>query len=151
MVKNIKKTKEKLLEEKKLIAEGKIGPNISFFQSKVDEVRKIIKDDLIQDTSAPPLICDVTAQDEDVNEDGIIEKKLKDYRLNTVVFSMRMEQDLLTHIKQIAREKSAKLHIDVPYQMLISEAVIEKYPFSNNENKKNKRIKKQEKNKSSKK
>jgi len=85
---------------------------------------------LIQDTSADPILLDVNAKDENVNNDGIIENRLKNHRgSNTIVFSMRMDQDLLNHIKQIARKQSVKERIDVPYQMLISEAVLEKYPM----------------------
>ena len=89
-----------------------------------------VQDDIIQDTSAPPIACDTTIKNDNVNENGIMELRLKSHRSNNMVFSMRMDQDLLNHIKQIAREQSAKSRVNIPYQMLISEAVLEKYPMS---------------------
>lgn len=95
----------------------------------IAEFRKRTSDAEIMDTSAPPVDLDITAPDEDVNENGIIETRLKNYRKDTIVFSMRMEQDLLDHIKQVAREKSAELKVDVPYQLLMIQAIEEKYPI----------------------
>jgi len=95
----------------------------------IAEFRKRVSNAEICDTSAPPVNLDVTARDEDVNENGIIETRLKNYRKDTIVFSMRMEQDLLDHIKQVAREESVRMKRDVPYQILIAEAVKDKYPM----------------------
>lgn len=95
----------------------------------IAEFRKRASSEEIMDTSAGEMMLDLNAKDPDVNENGIIEQRLKNYRINDIVFSMRMDQDLLEHIKQIAREQSAELKINIPYQMLISEAVVEKYPI----------------------
>ena len=94
----------------------------------IAELRTRTSGEEIMNISAPPMTLDVNAKDEDVNKDGIIEQRLKNHRANNMVFSMRMDQDLLNHIKQVARQESARLKIDVPYQMLIAEAVEEKYP-----------------------
>lgn len=98
----------------------------------IAEFRKRVSDAEIMDTFAGKMVLDVNAMNEDVNENGIIEQRLENYRINDIVFSMRMDYDLLKHIRQIAREQSARLKVDVPYQLLISEAVKEKYPFPKN-------------------
>lgn len=93
----------------------------------IAEFRKRTSDAEIMDTSAPPVDLDTTSKDDDVNEDGIIETRLKNYRVNDMVFSMRMNQDLIERVKQAAREESVRLKKDVPYQLLISMAVEDKY------------------------
>ncbi len=98
-------------------------------KESIADFRKRVSNTEICDTSPPPLALDITAKDEDVNANGIIETRLKNYRKDTIVFSMRMEQDLLDHIKQVAREKSAELKADVPYQLLMIQAIEEKYPI----------------------
>ena len=95
----------------------------------ISAFKKRSERDLIQDTSAGPMICDT----DNSNADIILETRLNNYRkTNTVVFSMRMNEDLLNRVKQRAREKSAELKADVPYQLLIIQAVEERYPVKNN-------------------
>ena len=86
----------------------------------------------ILDTSEPPMNLDVTAPDMDVRSDGLIVQEGRSNALpaDSIVFYMRMRQDLLNHIKQIARELSYKEQKDITYQMLICEAVEEKYPIN---------------------
>ena len=124
MAKKVKKMKDRLLEEKKAIVEGKVGPNISFSKSKADQVRKRLKNDIIQDTSAPPINLDVTAKDE---ENKITEAKL--HPSDSITFYMRAKKDLLDHIKQIARERSYNEQKDITYQMLITDALEKVYPL----------------------
>ena len=83
------------------------------------------KNDLIQDTSAPPMNLDVTAKDE---EDKITEAKL--HPCDSITFYMRAKKDLLDHIKQIARERSYNEQKDITYQMLINDALEKAYPMS---------------------
>lgn len=98
-------------------------------KESLSDLRKRVSEGEILDTSAPSIDLDVNAKDEDVNADGIIETQLRSYRVNDMVFSMRMNQDLLERVKQAAREESVRLKKDVPYQLLISMAVEEKYPL----------------------
>ena len=76
-------------------------------------------------------MLDTTAKDPDVNPDGLItlEGRLHPNPPDSMVFSMRMSQRLLNHIKQKARELSYKEQKDITYQMLIAQAVEEKYPI----------------------
>jgi len=80
--------------------------------------------DLIQDTSAPPINLDVTAKDE---EDKITEAKL--HPADCITFYMRVRKDLLDHIKQIARERSYNEQKDITHQMLIIDALEKIYPM----------------------
>jgi len=57
------------------------------------------------------------------------EAKLHPAPSDSIVFYMRMKKDLLDRVKQIARERSYKEQLDITYQMLICEAVSEKYPL----------------------
>ena len=84
------------------------------------------KNDIIQDTSAPPMNLDVNAPDPD-NE--ITEAKLHPSPADSIVFYMRLPKKLLDHVKQIARERSYKEKKDITYQMLIAEAITNKYPM----------------------
>ena len=97
-------------------------------KESIEEFRKRTESDGIMDTSADEMMLDVNAKDEDVRSDGLIETRLKNYRRDDMVFSMRMNEELLHRIKQAARVESAKRKVDIPYQMLICEAVDEKYP-----------------------
>jgi hypothetical protein len=91
------------------------------------DLRKRASDQEIMDISPDPIICDTDNSDANI----ILETRLNGYRQdNTRVFSMRMNEDLLTHIKQIARKKSVELKRDVPYQFLMIQAIEEKYPLS---------------------
>jgi cytidylate kinase len=92
----------------------------------IRDFRERVSKDEIMDTSPDPILCD-TSND---NSNIVLETRLNNYRgSNDMVFSMRMNGDLLDHIKQIAREKSVELKKDVPYQLLIIQAVEEKYPL----------------------
>jgi len=87
--------------------------------------------DGILDTRADEMVLDLHKRD-DIYADTnsiIIETNLKEFRENTMVFAMRMNEDLLNHVKQKAREMSAKEKTDITYQMLISEAVANRYPL----------------------
>ncbi len=83
----------------------------------------------ILDISAGEMILDVNAKDE---EEKTIEGRLRANHIptNTTVFYMRMGEDLLKRVKQVARERSFKEEVDIPYQKIINEAVAEKYPVS---------------------
>jgi len=95
-------------------------------KESVTEFRDRVSKDEIMDTTADPMICETGSG----NADIILETRLGNYRsANDMVFSMRMNGDLLKHIKQIAREKSAGLKADVPYQLLMIQAIEEKYPL----------------------
>lgn len=81
---------------------------------------------LIIDTSPDPMICDTGNSDAPV----VLETRLGGYRrADSIVFSMRMRQDVLEHFKQLAREKSVSEHRDVSYQQLITEAALKSYPM----------------------
>ena len=96
----------------------------------IKDFRERVSKDEIMDTTADPIMCDTGGS----NANIILETRLGNYRdANDMVFSMRMNGDLLKHIKQIAREKSAKLKADVPYQLLMIQAIEEKYPMPEDE------------------
>ena len=81
---------------------------------------------LITDTSPNPMICDTDNSDAPV----VLETSLGGYRRSdSIVFSMRMRQDILEHFKQLAREKSVSERRDVSYQGLITEAALKTYPM----------------------
>jgi len=82
---------------------------------------------IICDTSQPPIDIDVNAKDEDP-ENVTIEARLHPNPPDSQVFYMRMSGTLLNHVKQVARERSYHEQQDITYQMLICEAVAEKYP-----------------------
>ena len=91
----------------------------------IADLRKRMSDQEIMNTSPDPIICDT-----ENNANILLETRLGNYReANDIVFSMRMNGDLLKHIKQIAREKSVELKRDVPYQFLMIQAIEEKYPI----------------------
>lgn len=88
------------------------------------------KDDIIQDTSAPPMICDVNAKDE---EEGSVlvptEGRLKSPTHNTVTVYFRMDADVQEHFKQIAREIAYKEGKDITYQQVMVEAALQVHPM----------------------
>ena len=93
----------------------------------IKDFRERVSKDEIMDTAPDPMICDTGGS----NANIILETRLGNYRdANDMVFSMRMNGDLLKHIKQIAREKSVELKANVPYQLLMIQAIEEKYPMS---------------------
>jgi len=93
----------------------------------IKEFRERVSKDDIMDTTPDSIICDT----DNSNVNIILETRLENYReSNNIVFSMRMNEDLLKHIKQIAREKSAELKVDIPYQLLMIQAIEEKYSLS---------------------
>ena len=123
MKNKIKKTKDRMIQELHDIAEGKIGPGISFSKAKCDKVRDRARDKIL-DMSAPSISIDVNSKD---IEDEITESKL--HPVDSIVFYMRMKKDLLDYVKQKARERSYMEQTDITYQMLINEAIEEKYLF----------------------
>jgi hypothetical protein len=99
------------------------------------EKRDTKKDDILN-TSAGELMLDINKKDPDVQPDSLltIEARLHpNIPANTMVFSMRMEEDLLNHVKQIAREMSYKSKKNISYQAVINDAVISKYPLPKEE------------------
>ena len=91
----------------------------------IKEFRERVSKSEIMDTTPDPMICETGKGDDSI----ILETRLGNYReANTMVFSMRMNEDLLNHIKQVAREKSVELKANVPYQLLMIQAIEEKYP-----------------------
>ncbi len=87
------------------------------------------RNDIIQDTSAPPINLDVNAPD---LENTLLESRLHPSPADSIVFYMRLPKVLLDHVKQIARERSYKEVKDITYQMLIAEAIADKYPMEDN-------------------
>ena len=68
----------------------------------VEDFRKRISDKEIMDTSSPPMDLDVNAKEPD--SPMTTEGKL--HPPDCINFYMRIKIDLLSHIKQIARERS---------------------------------------------
>lgn len=93
------------------------------------QVIPIKRNDIITDTSAPPTLLDLDAKDPDELRESLIHPP---FSSNTIVFSMRMEADLLKRVKQYARELSFKEERDISYQKIINDIVLEKFPNEKN-------------------
>ena len=84
----------------------------------------------ILDTKAGDIVLDINSPNDDVEADGVTLKNGgKSIGPNTMTFYMRMNVDLLDHIKQIARERSYNEQKDITYQMLIIDALEKAYPM----------------------
>ena len=104
-----------------------------------DGNKKIIKKkDEILDTSAPDLILDLTAVDEEKTIEGILNLgETRGTRKNMTV-SFRINEDDLEWAKKVTRNLSIKGDKDINYQKLIISTFLEKFTRPENFNKKNK-------------
>ncbi len=130
----------------KKIKKEKVGPEISSSKSEDDKIRENIivgdgttprkvRQNNILDTSPDPLIVDTSIKPDLLMT---IESRLHpNIPSDTIVFSMRMDKDLLDHIKQVAREISFKTKKNIGYQTIINEAVMEKYGIKKEKKEKN--------------
>lgn len=86
------------------------------------------RDSGILDISAPEMILDVTAKDEEKTIEGILNTNLSGVR-NDVTFSFRINGEIWKHIKQITRDISAKKETDMNYQKLMVSTFLDRYPM----------------------
>lgn len=92
----------------------------------IKDFRERVAKSEIMDTTPDPMICDTGGY----SGPTILETRLGGHRkADSIVFSMRMGQRELDHFKQLAREKSAKDHVDVSYQQFITDAALKSYPM----------------------
>jgi hypothetical protein len=119
MAKKVKKTEELQKEEKQEIIDGKRGPTISFSKAKADEVRRRLKEDIIQDTSPPPIVIEDTSA-----PPLIIEGQLQKQRNLPITF--RLAPEKIDKLKKMARERAYKDDKDIAYIDIIKEAIDEK-------------------------
>jgi len=119
MAKKIKKTEERQRETKQEIVDGERGPNISFSKAKTDKVRERLKNELIQDTSAPPMMIEDTSA-----PPLILEGQLERQRNLPITF--RIAPEKIDKLKKMARERAYKEDKDIGYIDIIKEAIDEK-------------------------
>jgi hypothetical protein len=95
-----------------------------------DGTRRVVKkDNGILDTSAGEMILDVNAKDEEEKTiEGILNESL-DGKRNDMTISFRINEEILKHIKQVAREISVGEKEDVNYQKLMVSVFLDKYPM----------------------
>lgn len=86
-------------------------------------------DGIIQDTSAPPMICDLNAPDEDRTIEGLLRMERNFTPSDNTTVSFRIPTDLLDHAKAVARTLSAEQNRDIHYQKLILESFIRVHPM----------------------
>ena len=128
MAKEIKKMKDKLVEEKQGIVDGKVGPNISFSKSKADSARRRLKNEIL-DTQADPILCDVNAPDEDRTIEGLLRLERNYIPSDNKTVSWRIPSEVMDWAQKIAREESLKQEKSIHYQKLVMGCFLEKYPM----------------------
>lgn len=94
----------------------------------IADLRKRVSDKNILDTSAGEMILDVNAKDEEKTVEGVLNLTLDGVR-NDMTFSFRTNEDIWKHIKQVARDASAKENKDINYQKLMVSTFLDKYPM----------------------
>jgi len=109
-------------------------------KDKITEVQlqeKAIKsrNNLIQDTTAGPLILDTssTTEEEGRNSDGILTLQSFSSSRSNYTYSFRITGDMVEHFKNEARKVSVERKEDVNWQRLIIGAALEKYPMEKEE------------------
>ena len=88
-----------------------------------------IKNNLIQDTSAGPILLDINAPDEERKSDGLLTLQIQFPPRTNYTYSFRISGDLVEHFKDEARKVSLERKEDVNWQRLIIAAALEKYPI----------------------
>ncbi len=92
-----------------------------------------IKNNLIQDTSAGPLLLDINIKEEGKMADGLLTLQTQFPPRTNSTYSFRISGDLVEHFKNEARKVSLEKKEDVNWQRLIVGAALAKYPFSKEE------------------
>jgi len=85
---------------------------------------------LIQDTSADPILCDVNAPEEGRTSDGLLTLQTQFPPRTNHTYSFRIAGGLIEHFKNEARKVSLERKEDVNWQKIIVAAALEKYPIS---------------------
>jgi hypothetical protein len=88
------------------------------------------RNNLIQDTSADPMLCDVNAPEEGREVDGLLTLRTQFPPRTNHTYSFRIAGDLIDHFKNEARKASLERKEDINWQRLIVAAALEKYPLS---------------------
>jgi hypothetical protein len=91
------------------------------------------RNNLIQDTSADPILCDVNTSEDGRTSDGLLTLQTQFPPRSNYTYSFRIAGDLVEHFKNEARKVSLERKEDVNWQRLIIGAALEKYPISKEE------------------
>lgn len=101
--------------------------------------KKRTENDIIQDTTAPPLLLDVTAKDDEKTIEGLLDLE-RSQRRNDMTVSFRIPEEEYDWMKEISRRIAIKEKKDVNYQKLLRSVFLERYPMEGkDENKRSKR------------
>ena len=87
------------------------------------------RSNLIQDTSADPLLLDIDSPEEGRMPDGLLTLQTQFPPRTNYTYSFRISEDLVNHFKNEARKVSLERKEDVNWQRLIIGAALEKYPL----------------------
>jgi len=88
-----------------------------------------VRNNLIQDTSADPIMLDLSASEEGRMSDGLLTLQTQFPPRTNSTYSFRIAEDLIKHFKNEARKVSLKRSEDINWQRLIVAAALEKYPI----------------------
>ena len=89
--------------------------------------------DIIQDTSADPLMLDVNAPEEGRTIEGLLRLERNYVPSNNMTVSWRIPTEVFEWAKEVARNESLKQKKDVHYQKLIMGCFLDKYPIPKEE------------------
>lgn len=87
-----------------------------------------VKNSLIQDTSADPMLLNLEAKEEGKTPDGLLTLHNQFPPRTNNTYSFRISGDLVDHFKEQARIASARRNEDINWQRLVIGAALEKYP-----------------------
>ncbi len=104
------------------MAKRKKNESIADFRKRTDA-------DLIQDTSADPLLCDTNAPEEGRTIEGLLTLTRDLKRSDNITISWRIPDDVLKHAQRVAMEESLKNKENIHYQKLVLGCFLEKYPM----------------------
>ncbi len=82
----------------------------------------------ILDTSAGPLVLDLTVKDEEKIVEGVLNLNAQGTR-NNITVSFRIKDDVFKWAKKIALELSLKSDEDINWQKLMTSTFLEKFPM----------------------
>ena len=98
-------------------------------EKELDKQSIRLKNNLIQDTSADPILLDTLAHEDGRESDGLLTLRTQFPPRTNHTYSFRIAGDLIDHFKNEARKASLERKEDVNWQRLIVAAALEKYPL----------------------
>ena len=85
--------------------------------------------DIIQDTRPDPILCDVTAPDEDKTIEGLLRLERNYVASDNQTVSWRVPSEVFRWAKKVALQESLKQGKDIHYQKLVMGCFLDKYPM----------------------